>query len=85
MKERVAFMKRKKQKKTAFKQVNNIVADGWAGASNPHPNPTPTHKHSQKVSKTPVFPLFNSITMDQRTNGQTKPLIELCPQLKKKR
>ena len=40
----------------------NIVADGWAGASNfnPHPNPPPTLEHTQKVSKTLVF---NSITM----------------------
>jgi len=63
---------------------HNIVADGWAGASNPHPhpNPSPTLKHTQKVSKTLVFPLFNSMTMtDKRTNGRTdgrtKPLIEL--------
>ena len=31
---------------------HNIVADRWAGASNPHPhpNPTPTLKHTQKLS-----------------------------------
>ena len=54
---------------------HNIVADGWAGASNPHPNPNPppTLKHTQKLSKTLVFPLFNSMTM---TDGWTKPLIE---------
>ena len=30
---------------------HNIVADGWAGASNPHPypNPPPTLKHTQLV------------------------------------
>ena len=58
---------------------HNIVADGWAGASNPHPhpNPHPTLKPTQKVSKTLVFPLFDSITMDGRTNGRTKPLVEL--------
>ena len=66
---------------------HNIVADGWAEASNPHPhlNPPPTLKHTQKVSKTLVFPLFNSMTTDrqtdgptdQRTDGRTKPLIEL--------
>ena len=55
----------------------NIVADGWAGASNPHPYPNllPTLKHTQKVSKTLVFPRFNSMTLDgptdQRTNGLT--------------
>ena len=52
---------------------HNIVADGWAGASNPdpHPNSHPTHKHTQKVSKTLVFPLFDSIITDQRTDGPT--------------
>ena len=82
-----------------WKQVtrgHNIVADGWAGASNPHPhpNPLPTLKHTQKVSKTLVFPLFNSITMtdgptDQRTNGPTDQRTDKasyrvsCPQLKR--
>ena len=79
---------RKKERKKQVTRGHNIVADGWAGASNPHPhpNPPPTLKHAQKVSKTLVFPLFNSMTMtDQRTNGRTdgrtdgrtKPLIEL--------
>ena len=59
-----------------IKQVtrgHNTVADGWAGASNPHPhpNPHPTHKHTQKVSKTLVFPLFDSIIMDGPTDGWT--------------
>ena len=50
---------------------HNIVADGWAGASNPHPhpNPPPTLKPTQKVSKMLVFPLFDSITTDGRTDG----------------
>ena len=45
---------------------HNIVADGWAGATNPHPHPTPhptplpTQTHTQKASKTLVFPLFDS-------------------------
>ena len=50
---------------------HNIVADGWAGTSNPHPlpNPPPKLKRIQKVSKTLIF---NSITMtDQWTDGQT--------------
>ena len=52
---------------------HNIVADRWAGASNPnpHPNPHPTLKHTQIVSKTVVFLLFDSIITDQRTNGWT--------------
>ena len=67
---------------------HNIVADRWAGASNlyTHPKPPPTLKHTQKVSKTLVSPLFNSMTtsdgrtngwMDRQTDGWTKPLIEL--------
>ena len=45
---------------------HNIVADGWAGAANPHPHPMlhptplPTQTHTQKASKTLVFPLFDS-------------------------
>ena len=68
--------KGKKEKKQVT-PGHNIVADGWAGASNPHPhpNPPPTLKHTQKVSKTLVFPLFNSMTPDRRTDGRTKPLI----------
>ena len=59
---------------------HNIVADGWAEASNPHPhpNPPPTLKHTQKVSETLVFTLFYPITMtDGPTDQRTKPLIEL--------
>ena len=49
---------------------HNIVADRWAGASNPHPLPNPplTLKHIQKESKTLIS---NLITMtDQRTDGR---------------
>ena len=77
--------KRETKKEKQVTRGHNIVADGWAGASNPHPHPNPihtlthtpsTHKHTQKVSKTSVFPLFDSITMmdgptDQRTDGRT--------------
>ena len=69
---------------------HNIVADGWAGASNPHPHPNlpQTLKHTQKVSKTLVFPRFNSMTLDGRTNGPTDGRTDkasyrvACPQLK---
>merc|ERR1712002_656586 len=78
---------------------HNIVADGWAGASNPdpHSNSHPTRKHSQKVSKTLVFPLFDSIITDGRTDGPTdqhgrtdrrtdKASYRVaCPQLKRKK
>ena len=54
---------------------HDIVADGWAGAANPHPHPTPyptplpTQTHTQKASKTLVFPLFDSCSrMDGWTN-----------------
>ena len=56
---------------------HNIVADGWAGASNPHPQPNP----GPKVSKTLVF---NSITMtDRPTNRRTDKASYrvACPQL----
>ena len=45
--------------------LNNIVADGWAGATNPHPHFT-HHTYSQKVSKTLASPLFDSCS---QTNG----------------
>ena len=73
---------------------HNIVADGWAGASNPHPhpNPPPTLKHTKKISKTLIFTLFNSMTSDGRTNGRTDGRTDgltdkasyrvACPQLK---
>ena len=54
---------------------HNIVADGWAGAYNPypHPKPPPTLKHTQKASKTLVFPLFDSCSpTDGWTDGRTK-------------
>ena len=40
---------------------HNIVADGWAGASNPHqhPKPHPADKHTQILTETLVFPLFD--------------------------
>ena len=64
---------------------HNTVADGWAGAANPHPHPTlhptplPTQTHTQKASKTLIFPLFDScLWTDQlRMDQWTKPLIEL--------
>ena len=71
---------------------HNIVADGWTGASNPqsHPNHTPTplqHTHTQAIrtncsilnTRFSDFQLDrdNSSVTDRRTNGQTKPLIEL--------
>ena len=65
---------------------HNIVADGWAGASNPHPHPNqpPTLRPTQKVSKTLVFPLFNSMTpygpTDRRTDKGSYRVA--CPQLK---
>ena len=57
---------------------HNIVADGWAGASYPYPHPNLplTLKHTQKVSLTLVFPHFNSMTTDQRTNGPTDQQID---------
>ena len=70
---------------------HNIVADGWAGASNPqpHPNHTPnpsrthlqTNKQYQLQNHKYAFFAFLTrawqLERDQRTNGRTKPLIEL--------
>ena len=62
---------------------HNIVADGWAGASNPHthPNPPPTLKHTQKVSKMLVSPLFNSMTASNGRMDKASYRVA-CPQLK---
>ena len=65
-----------------------MVADGWAGAANPHPHPAPhpiplpTQTQTQKASNTLVIPLFDSCSRtdgrtDRRTGGRTKPLLEL--------
>ena len=75
-------IKLKKVQVNEEKQVtrgHNIVADGWAGAFNPHPrpNPTPSLKHTQKISKTLVFRLFKSMTSNGPTEVRTKPLREL--------
>ena len=67
---------------------HNIIANGWAGADNPNPHPRPPHTHSHGETITAatskcVFSHFptQSPQMDQRTdertNGRTKPLIEL--------
>ena len=73
-------------KKKQVTRGHNIVADGRAGAANPHPHPTPhptplpTETHTQKASETLIFPLFDSCSringpMDgqtaQRTDQQT--------------
>ena len=64
-----------KHSRKQVRQGNNIVADGWAGASNPdpHPHPHPTHKNNKKLSRMLIFPLFYSVITDQGTDGQMKP------------
>ena len=52
---------------------HNIVADGWAGASNPHPHPNPqpyTQASTKKVSKTFHF-FTQSPWTDAPTDGPT--------------
>ena len=68
-----------------MRQGNNIVADGWAGASNPdpHPHPHPTHKNTKKLSRMLIFPLFYSVITDQGTDGQMKPHKQLRVQNQK--
>ena len=65
---------------------HNIIADGWAGASNPNPYPkSPTHMQ-KKVSKQ-SFPHF-STCVHGRTNRRTNQRMDkasyrvACPQLK---
>ena len=60
---------------------HDVVADGWAGATNPHPHPTPhptplpTQTHTQKASKTLIFPF--STSAHGQTDGLTdQPKIE---------
>ena len=61
----------------------NIVADGWAGVSNPHPHPKATPPHSQPNTSiyNARFTTFRLVLTDGRTDGWTggrkKPLIEL--------
>ena len=74
---------------------HNIVADGWAGAANlqphprPHPTPFPTQTHTRRASKTLVFPLFDSIITDRRTDEPMDQRTDkasyrvACPQLKR--
>ena len=70
-------LQKREEKSDAASQTLNIIADGWARASNPYPHPNPyshTHKHTQKEFKTLVLPIFNSITSGDspRTNGPTE-------------
>ena len=64
---------------------HNIVANGWAGASNPHPHPNP---HTQNISETLVFPLFDLIITNGQTDGWADRWMDkasyrvTCPQLK---
>ena len=60
-----------------LKQVtrgHNIVADGWAGASNPHPHPMPPHQHTypKKYLKRSFFHFSTrGLRTDRRTDGPT--------------
>ena len=52
---------------------HNIVADGWAGASNPQPPQTPLHTQTFPMSaRNAHFSTIDSITStDGRTDGQS--------------
>ena len=60
--------------------IHFIVADGWAGASNPHLDQTHPQQHT--IIKSAHFPTYCLVLTDGwingLTNGWTKPLIELC-------
>ena len=73
-------------------QGHNIVADGWAGASNPQPNPNPHPSHTNIHKKYPKRLFFHFLTqslrIDQRSNGPMDQRMDkasfrfACPQLK---
>ena len=61
---------------------HNIVAEGWAGASNPHLHPMPpTNTHKKHLKR--LFFHFSTCALltdgrtNRQTNGRTKPIIEL--------
>ena len=67
---------------------HNIVADGWAGASNPHPHlmPPPSTPKPKKASKTLVFQFSTrGLWTNGRTDGRTDKASYrvACPQLKR--
>ena len=76
-----SLVQNEKRIRNENKQVtrgHNIIADGWAGASNPHPHPRPPHTHSHThtiapaASKMRVFAFSTrSSRTDRRTDGPT--------------
>ena len=56
-------------------RAHNIVADRWAGASNPYPHPKPhsLHMHTKKYPKH-YFQLDHHSQTNGRADGRTKPL-----------
>ena len=84
---RILFLKRVfilsfgREREKQMTRGHNIVADGWAGASNPHPHSkSPTHMHKKDLERsfpTDVHRRTDGPT-DQRTDRRTKPFTELC-------
>ena len=67
----ISFTSRKFGYKEQVTRGHNIVADGWAGASNPHPTQLPP-QHSTKYSiQNAHFPTFRLVVTDGRTDGPT--------------
>ena len=50
--------KEKKEEKEQVTQGHNIIADGWAGASNTHPHPKPHSIHKRTKKKNPKRSFF---------------------------
>jgi len=90
--EREIEIESEKKEKEQVTRGHNIVADGWAGASNPqpHPNPTlnspPTHTQTQCNNCSIMNARFSHFQLerDGRTDGRTdKASYRVgCPQLK---
>ena len=75
------------KKKQQVTRGHNIVADGWAGAANPHAHLTPRptqppsqHRHIEKKVLKHSFSHFLTRVYertDQQTEGRTNPPLEL--------
>ena len=64
------------KKKKQVTRGHNMVADGWAGAANPHPHPTPSqhrviHRKLQNARFSTFWLVLTNGPMDQRKDGRT--------------
>ena len=55
---------------------HHIVADGWAGTSQPHSHPPPPHTHSHTHTITTALCQMLFLTQSSRTDRQTNGLTD---------